>query len=152
MKSWVLELRNHTIASSPRWSDRYLNEVLSIRAQEFWTVRVSARYAIPTSMKSWVLELRNLTPRWPTISDIRTSMKSWVLELRNNPTLHLVGRCAITSMKSWVLELRNGIRKVDGQIVGTHLNEVLSIRAQEYEIVCQPYAAGSGTPQWSPEY
>ena len=59
MKSWVLELRNKDIQGFfPEYSF-HLNEVLSIRAQEFAQLVDVCGHLLYTSMKSWVLELRN---------------------------------------------------------------------------------------------
>ena len=133
---------------------RHLNEVLSIRAQE-WSNTTAKSNASRTSMKSWVLELRNNHHRIRKHLRKPTSMKSWVLELRNafsrirfhilladlNEVLSIraqespSGIIATpisyrTSMKSWVLELRNWTRPTS-PATSSYLNEVLSIRAQE---------------------
>ena len=101
-------------------------------------------------MKSWVLELRNQQPVEHLLDLSRTSMKSWVLELRN--FAFDIGQFTfeLTSMKSWVLELRNSRSQEDRDGAEADLNEVLSIRTQEYH--AEDDVASDVGPQWSPEY
>ena len=104
---------------------RHLNEVLSIRAQE-WSNTTAKSNASRTSMKSWVLELRNNHHR------IRKHLRK------------------PTSMKSWVLELRNAFSRIRFHILLADLNEVLSIRAQESPsgIIATPISYRTSMKSW----
>ena len=106
MKSWVLELRNMGSPSLQEFVTLYLNEVLSIRAQEWIETEEATKNAfnlnevlsiraqewghrsLGGSSRDYLNEVLSIRAQeWGYVADskwsVRTSMKSWVLELRN---------------------------------------------------------------------